>query len=181
MLKKRLFLVIALCIGSAALPLAAQSGPSAQRGSTNSRSANDPDIQAMQNYKLTMGKVDQWAASNRAVGAYVKAHPDVKRPRNDAGDAKTFSEMEARARAEAPGFVKAIESTGMSFRDWWMVTGSLMSAYVAAQYQRPGMAASNKIPPENVEFVKANKEKLDALFAEFQKASAEMNGDKDNH
>lgn len=181
MLKKRLFLAVVLSIGTAVLPLAAQTTTPSQRGSANSRSANDPDMQALRNYKLTMSKVDQWAASNRAVAAYVKAHPEVKRPRDVAGDAKTFSEAEARARAEAPGFVKAIESTGISFREWWLVTGSLMSAYVAVQYQRPGMPASSAASPENMEFVKANKQKLDALFVEFQKANAQVNGDKDNH
>lgn len=141
--------------------------------------ANDADMQAMHNYKLTMSKVDQWAASNRALMAYVKAHPEVKNQKNDFGDAKSLSEMETRARAQAPAFVKTIESSGISFRDWWLVTGSLMSAYVAAQYQRPGMP--NTVLPENIEFVKTNKQKIDGLFAEFQKLHNDMNGDKDNH
>lgn len=179
MLKKRLGFAVMLSI-AAISPVAAQTGTAPHQRSPNSRSVSDPDIQAMRNYKLTMNKVEQWAASNRAVAAYVKAHPEVKRPGNDTADAKTFSEMEAKARAEAPGFVKAIESTGMSFRDWWLVTGSLMSAYVAVQYQRPGTPASSTVLPENMEFVKANKPKLDALFAEFQKANAEANGDKDD-
>ncbi len=179
MLRKRSFLAVVLSIGTAVLPLAAQTATPSQHGSANSRSANDPDTQAMRNYKLTMSKVDQWAATNRAVAAYVKAHPEVKRLRNDQ-EAKTFDQMEARTRAEAPGFVKAIESTGISFREWWLVTGSLMSAYVAAQYQRPGMPASNTVSPENIEFVKANKQKIDALFVEFQRANAQLNDDKGN-
>ena len=140
---------------------------------------NDADIQAMHNYKLTMTKVDQWAASNRALAAYVKAHPEVKNQKNDFGDAKSFSDMEARARAQAPAFVKTIESSGISFRDWWLVTGSLMSSYVAAQY--PQAAPTSGVLPENIEFVKANKQKLEGLFAEFQKMNAETNGDRDNH
>lgn len=177
MLKSPLFLAIALSAAVLAGPLSAATG--AQYPGPGSRMANDADMQAMRNYKLTMSKVDQWAASNRALAAYAKAHPEIKNQKNDFGDAKSFSDMETRARAQAPAFVKAIESSGISFRDWWLVTGSLMSAYVATQYQRPGMP--NTVSPENIEFVKANKQKIDGLLAEMQKMKAEANGERDNH
>jgi len=180
MFRSRILLAVAGSLGLVAQVSLAQTG-SQKSSSSRPLSRDDPDMQAMRNYKLSMDKLDRWAVSNRAVAVYIKAHPEVKKPgATDIGDAKTFSEMERRARAEAPGYVKALESSGLSFREWWLVMGSLMPAYVAAQYERPGMPPAKDVLPENIAFVKANKQKITDLFAEFQKMNVDAKSDKDD-
>ncbi|HEX7359718.1 MAG TPA: hypothetical protein VF283_04435 [Bryobacteraceae bacterium] len=163
MLKR--FLLRTICSAALmAVPLLAQT-------STKSHAANS-DMEAWRSYKLTMPKVDEWAVSNRKLAAYMKAHPQFRMNKTDIGDAKSLTEMEKRARAEAPGAVQAIESSGLSFRDYWNVSAALMIAYVAAQYEKPGMPPPRDILPANINFVKANQQKIAQLYAEFGKLNA---------
>ncbi|MGH9621870.1 MAG: hypothetical protein ACRD45_19455 [Bryobacteraceae bacterium] len=161
---KRYWISITFCAALTATPLLAQT-------SAKSHAANS-DMKAWRSYKLTMPKVDEWAVSNRKLAAYMKAHPQFRMNKTDIGDAKSLTEMEKRARAEAPGAVEAIESSGLSFRDYWNVSAALMIAYVAAQYEKPGMPPPKDVLPENITFVKANQQKIAQLYAEFGKLNA---------
>lgn len=136
-------------------------------------SAVNSDVQEWEHTRLTMSKVDEWAAANRKLGAYIKAHPGLKM-KPDAGDAKTMSDVEKRIRAEAPGLIEQIESSGLSFRQWFDVNMALSLAYMTVQYQKPGMPTPKSVPAENIAFVKAHQEKVAALLAEFAKYNSEL-------
>lgn len=150
-------------------------------GQKSSSGAADQDIQAWLHYRLTMPKVDQWAASNQKAAAYMKAHPEVKNKlNNEKGDSsadQSFSDLEKRLKAVAPGLVGALESSGLSFREWWNVDLALTVAYTAVQSEKPGTPAPAYIPPENIAFVKAHKQKVANLLADFEKWNKEF-GDK---
>lgn len=168
------FFLTTFCCAALAVPSFAQNHPSAKSSHTP-----DADELEWQRYKLTMPKVDEWAAANRKIGEYLKAHPELKNKHSDIGDAKTMAEAERRARAEAPQLVAAITGAGLSFREWWDINASLLMAYMTVQMQeaRPDLPASKTVRPENIAFVKANKQKIATLFAEFQKWN-EQNSDK---
>jgi hypothetical protein len=150
-------------------------------GQKSSSQAGDQDFEAWLHYRLTMPKVDQWAAANQKAAAYMKAHPEVKAKLNsekdDSSADESFSDVEKRLRAAAPGLVAALESTGLSFREWWNVNLALTVAYTAVQSEKPGTPAPAYIPPANIAFVKAHKQKVATLLADFEKWNKEF-GDK---
>jgi ABC-type glycerol-3-phosphate transport system substrate-binding protein len=159
----RLFITIC-CATLLALPLCAQK---------SSSHTADQDFESWLHYRLTMPKVDEWAAANQKAAAYMKAHPEVKNKLNnekdDSSADESFSDLEKKLRAKAPGLVAALESTGLSFREWWNVNLALTVAYTAVQSEKPGTPAPAYIPPENIAFVKAHKQKVATLLADFEK------------
>lgn len=153
--------MLSACVGSVAVPLSAQT------------TAANPDIQQIRAYKLTTQELDQWAAATRAIVAWVKNNPQEKRPElNSLGGAKSLEDMDRRARSSAPGLVKAVESSGMSFHNWWLAMAAMMSAYSAVQMDRPGAPPPKNVSPENIVFVKANRDKVLAAISELNAASA---------
>lgn len=154
-------LLLSFYMASGTLPVQAQT------------TAVSPDIQQIRDYKLTAREVDQWAAATRAMVAWVKSHPEDKRSElNSLGGAKSLDDMDRRARSSAPGLVKAVESSGMSFHDWWLAMAAMMSAYSVVEADHAGAAPPRNVSPENVAFVKANRDKVLAAISELNAASA---------
>ena len=133
-----------------------------------------PADEAARHYKLSMEKVDRWAAANKAVFDYVRTHPGFAQKAGQMetlGQAGSLEEMDQRARSIAPEYVKAVESSGLNFRDYVVATIALSAAYATAGAAQP----PKTIPAANIAFVRANKPKLDAIFAQLQQMSAAVN------
>ncbi|HEX7359720.1 MAG TPA: hypothetical protein VF283_04445 [Bryobacteraceae bacterium] len=158
---QRLFVATLSCAVLITVPLLAQT--SAKSHAASSRTLD------WRTYKLTMPKVDQWAAANQKIGVYLKAHPEFKKMRDGIAGTHSFAEMEHRARTEAPGLVKAIESSGLSYREWWNIFMTVTLSYTITELEKPGMPPPpSSVLPENIAFVKANKQKIENLLADYK-------------
>ena len=124
------------------------------------------------NYPLTMEKIDKWAGATRGVITYAKSHPEILAKIRGTNEVtvKTLDDLVALAKVKAGEYVAIVESNGIKFREYLLVSGSLIAAMVVVQMSGHGGDASGlpMVNPANVAFVKANKAKLDALFAEYQ-------------
>src|SRR5260370_37387324 len=89
----------------------------------------------------------------------------------DANQIKTLDDMVAYVKSQASDYVALIERNGLSFKEYLIMTFAISSAYAneamtaAGQQAPPGFAVNQA----NVAFVRANKAKLQAIFAEYQK------------
>ena len=127
---------------------------------------NSPEVL---NYPLTMDKVEKWGTSNKAIFAFVKTHPDIQqKTKQDFSQAKSLDELVALAKSHANEYVQVIESSGISLKEYFLITGSLMSAYIAVQMQEHAPEHAPPANAANIAFVKANRAKLEAMFAEYQ-------------
>ena len=126
------------------------------------------------NYQLSLDKLDKWQASNRALIPYAKAHADdmKKMARPPAtGEIKSIDDMIKWATAQGSDYIRVIESGGLSFRDYLLTTFALTSAFSAEMMMEHGQQPMQGMPfnQANVDFVKANKDKIMAMFQEYGK------------
>ena len=68
------------------------------------------------------------------------------------------------AKQTLPELYAAVEKSGMTFREYTIFQGSLLSAWVVANHPRPG--SKIEIQPENLEFVKKNHDTIAAVLQE---------------
>ncbi|HET7459330.1 MAG TPA: hypothetical protein VFJ74_16890 [Gemmatimonadaceae bacterium] len=157
---------------SATTSAAATGTPSSAAAATGER-----DLQRLEDYKLSMPKMDQWYGAMRNVAGVVKAHPELKDSFATDG---TNSIDEETARIEAmPEFKKAINDAGMSVREFELVMWTSMQAGMAqgaidAGANRDSIIKNVKVNPDNLAFMKAHAAELKARQ---QKMEAEL-GDK---
>jgi hypothetical protein len=126
----------------------------------------------VRNYRLTMAKLEKWAAANRAVVPYQRDNIEKikNKPDPPPGQAHTLDAMVQWTRKTYPEHVRLVERAGIPFKEYLIVDFALKAASGAAfmaergQQPPPGMF----INKANVEFCKANKEKITAMYAEFQ-------------
>jgi len=124
------------------------------------------------NYNLTMEKVDKWAAANHVLLPYYKTHIDEMKnsPNPPANMPHTMEAMAKWSKATYPVPVRLVEKTGLTFTEYLTLSIAIPAAFSVES----AMERGNKIPPEmhvnqaNVAFVKANKAKFMAMFAEYQ-------------
>ena len=63
-----------------------------------------------------------------------------------------------------PELYAAVEKSGMTFREYTIFQGSLLSAWVVANHARQG--SKIQILPENLEFVQKNHDRIAAALQE---------------
>jgi hypothetical protein len=118
------------------------------------------------NYQLTMEKVDKWAGATRGMIVYTKTHPEVLAKIqlvDKEFTPKTVDDLVAFAKIKAGEYVAIVESNGVSFREYLLVSGVIITTKFVVDYGiNPG-----PVNPANITFLKTNRAKLDALLAEY--------------
>ncbi len=147
------------------MSLAAQTQTPPQRLSTKPM----PELPVMLAYKLTPEKLTQYIQASRNVTALLAKDPDLKkRMAMDPKLApKTIDESVAFTKQNLPELFTAVEKTGMTFREYTIFQGSLLSAWVVANHPRPG--SKIQILPENLQFVEKNRDRITAALKEQQR------------
>ena len=119
------------------------------------------------NYPLTMENIDKWAGATRGMITYTKAHPEILAKIqlvNNEPAQKTVDDLVTLAKTKAGEYVAIVESNGIKFREYLLVSGAVITAKVAVDFGgNPGL-----INPANIAFLKTNRAKMDALFAEYE-------------
>ncbi len=130
------------------------------------------DLPEVLNYTITMEKVDKWAAASRAVLPYQRTHLDEVKNKPDppASLPHTMDAMAKWTKANYPVHVRLVERAGMTFKEYLIMGVALPAALGVESAMERGaqIPPDMRVNPANVAFVKANKAKITAVFAEFQ-------------
>jgi len=142
--------------------LSAQTTVQPQRLSTRPM----PELPVMLAYKLTSPKLTQYIQASRNVTALLTKDPGYRQRMavEPKVAPKTIDENVAFAKQTLPELYAAVEKSGMTFREYTIFQGSLLSAWVVANHPRPG--SKIEIQPENLEFVKKNHDTIAAVLQE---------------
>ncbi|HET6569412.1 MAG TPA: hypothetical protein VFG50_15700 [Rhodothermales bacterium] len=131
----------------------------------------DADLRSVQDYKLSMDRIDQFYASMRNVALALKDMTPEERQQHDVelgeGDA-SLDEMAERLDQE-PVMRKALADAGLSAREYAVLTMAILQSGMAAAIleMRPEADADSLIRamqanPENVRFMQEHKDELEA-------------------
>lgn len=132
----------------------------------------DADLRAVQDYKLTMDRVDRFYASMRNVGLALKDMTPEERLQHDVGfdgdDNASLDQISERLDKD-PIMRKALADAGLSAREYSMLTMAIIQSGMAAAVleMRPEADADSLIRamqanPENVRFMRDHKSELEA-------------------
>jgi len=120
-----------------------------------------------------MPKVEKWYAAGRAVVAYqIGLGPGIARmPDPPPGLPHTLDAYANWTKANYPIHVKLVERAGLTFKEYLIIDFAMKVALGAASMAERGVQPPPGmfINQANVQFVKANKEKITAMYADFQK------------
>jgi hypothetical protein len=143
--------------------------PAAQASAPQDDPTTFPEVR---NYVLTMPKVEKWHAASRGLVAYqISLGPGIaKMPDPPPNLPHTLQAMATWAKANYPKHVGFVERAGLTFKEYLIIDFALKVASAAASMEDRGL----KPPPEvvnqaNLQFYKANKEKISAMYADLQK------------
>jgi hypothetical protein len=125
-----------------------------------------PELQVMLAYRLTSEKLEEYIQASRNVTALLGKDPTYRQrmaiqPKEAP---KTIDESVAFAKQTIPELYAAVEKSGMSFREYTIFQGCLLSAWVVANHPRPGSKV--QILPENLTFVRKNHDKIASALSE---------------
>jgi hypothetical protein len=144
----------------------------APSGQPTGRVDNPNDLPEVINYTVTMERVDKWAAANHGLLPYHVAHLDQikNKPDPPASLPHTMEAMARWTKTVYPEQVRIVERAGMPFKEYLIMSFALSSAMNIESAMDRGIQipADVHVNQANVAFVKANKAKLAAMFAEYQ-------------
>lgn len=190
-------LVLALLLGAAALPVAAQqtakkpaatkpaarpaANPAAAR--TAAAASMDADTRAISNYRLTIGTIRKMAQVQENMYATAKANPGLRaryaaleKQQENEPEPKTIDEMVKRF-DRVPEMKRAIVQAGLTPREYFLATfASFQAGMTMAMMEMPG---ASKTPPAgavaaNIAFLKANKAEFDRMQVRSREIEREM-------
>lgn len=124
------------------------------------------DEAALAAYTLDMDKVERWQRAAENLEQLTAENPGLQESWDaEAADAESFDDMLAQIGRE-PEVRRAIESAGLSLRDYVLTNLALLQAMVAqsALEMNPGSPAPEGVNPENVAFVRENRARLEAML-----------------
>lgn len=123
-----------------------------------------PELPLMLAYKLTPEKLTQYIQASHNVTDLLKKDPGyrAKMAIEPKTAPKTIDESVAFAKKTIPELYSAVEKSGMSFREYTIFQGCLLSAWVVAEHPRPG--SKIQIQPENLQFVTKNHDVIAAAL-----------------
>jgi hypothetical protein len=143
--------------------------PAAQASAPQDDPTTFPEVR---NYMLTMGKVEKWHTAGRALVSYQIGLGEkiAKMPDPPKNLPHTLEAMATWTKANYPVHVKLVERAGLTFKEYLLIDFALKVALGAASMEERGL----KPPPDivnqaNLQFYKANKEKIGTMYADLQK------------
>jgi hypothetical protein len=123
-----------------------------------------PELPVMLAYKLTPEKLTQYIKASRNVTDLLAKDPGYRKKMaiEPKTAPKTIDDSVAFAKQTIPELYAAVEKSGMTFREYTIFQGCLLSAWVVFEHPRPG--SKIQIRPENLQFVKNNRDVIAAAL-----------------
>jgi hypothetical protein len=157
---------------------ASPSAPPPAQGSSaspgKSGTPSDADANEYKNYRLNMNNVTQYVTATKAILKVMNDEPDVKKQLESQRDVPTIDEA-VKTTEKFPSVTAAIESTGLTTRDYVVISGTLMGVTMAVGMKKQGQikAYPTTVLPENVTFVEKNYDKLNAMMKALRQAAGD--------
>lgn len=127
----------------------------------------DPDVQALLDYRLTDEGLDSFMQASRNLAAVAKADPGLE-TRMEAPEDASIADLAAMYDSE-PAVRKAIASADLTSEEYVTFMYSVMQAGMAAwMVKEHGQEIPYGTPRENVDYYIANEEKIAAMTDEMQ-------------
>src|SRR5690348_15694328 len=177
--------VLAACTKSDKAPSASSPPSNAAAAAAPTPSAALPssglsviDEATLHDFRLSDDKVAHTIRANDNLAALMKAHPELEAQMeamtDGPNDPKSLSEFIDRIDG-VPAVHQAIESAGISTRDWVLTLMTGMSAEMSYQFRNSGLAQKREstVSPENLSYVAGHRAQLQALT----KSAESMSGD----
>ncbi len=127
-----------------------------------------PGIVEMRNFRLSMDKIDKFAAASQTLVALSKTNPAMKSSMEGGTGAKTVDEGAKQLQAKYPEAAAAIQKSGLSVRDYLMTSVTLMSTMMVAGMKKQGQKMDQlpgSVSPDNLAFVEQNYSKIEKLLS----------------
>lgn len=130
---------------------------------------NDADLRELSRYELTMSDFRKYAAATASLAKHVKTQDEYADEElvDDVADAESLDDMAARI-GRTPETRKAIESSGLTVRQYMVISMALLQAtfaqYAVDQGADPAKVAKDAgVNPANLEFVKEHRAEIEKL------------------
>ena len=138
-----------------------QTSPSASKRTR----PDTPDMLEMRNYRLSMDKVDKFAAASQSLVALSKSNPAIRTA--IPGGAKNLDEGAKLMESQSPAVAAAIQKAGMSVREYLLTSITLLTTRMVVGMKKQGQKLDQlpgTVSPENVAFVEQNYPKIEKLL-----------------
>ena len=126
-----------------------------------------PDMVEMRNYRLSMEKLNKFAAAAQSLTALSKSNPGMKSAMQGGLGAKTMDEGVKVMESKYPEAATAIQKSGMSVREFFLVSVTLMTTSMVVGMKKQGQAIDQlpaTVSAENLAFVEQNSSKIEKLL-----------------
>lgn len=146
---------------------AAAYGQTSRVAGTRTR-PDTPDMVEMRNYRLSMQKIDKFGAASQKLVALSKSNPAMKSAMQGGTGAKNLDEGAKFLESKYPEAAEAIQKSGMSVREYFLTSVTLMTATMVAGMKRQGQAVNqlpSSVSAENLAFVEQNYPKIEKLLS----------------
>ncbi|HEV2426105.1 MAG TPA: hypothetical protein VGZ29_14840 [Terriglobia bacterium] len=127
------------------------------------------DAREYRSYRLNMNVVTKYVAATKNILKLMSDNPTLKKQFESQRDVSTIDEA-VKTTEKYPEVTAGIESTGLTTRDYVVISGTLTGAMMAVDMKRQGQLKSypTTILPENIAFVEKNYQKLKAMMRVLQ-------------
>lgn len=136
--------------------------------------ADSPDLQEIRNYRLSMDKVDRYAAASENLMALSKKDPAIKSAMGRDAGVKTIDDSAKLMESKYPAAASAIQKAGLSVREYLVMTMTLVTTTMVAGMKKQGQPMSHmpaSVSPENLAFVEQNYPKIESLLKTISKSN----------
>ena len=132
------------------------------------------DMKEVQSFQLTEKRLDQFAQAVRNMAEAAQKHPELAKQDNSLGPNASINDMVA-AFDKIPPIKKAVESAGMSTREFVLFQMAIFSAGMGHYLVQQGQKLPPEFSAEQAKFYKDHEEKFKVLAAEWKAIEKKMN------
>lgn len=127
------------------------------------------DAREYRNYRLDMTNVSKYVTATKAILKLMNDNPTLRKQLESQSDVPTIDEA-VKTTEKYPEVTAGIEGTGLSTRDYVVISGTLTGAMMAVDMKKQGQLKTypTTILPENLAFVEKNYQKLKSMMKVLQ-------------
>jgi hypothetical protein len=136
------------------------------------------DLKEVRSFQLTEKRLDQFAQAVRNMAEAAEKHPELAKKDNSLGPNASINDMVA-AFDKIPPIKKAVESAGMSTREFVLFQMAIFSAGMGHYLVQQGQKLPPEFSAEQAKFYKDHEDKFKVLAEEWKAIDKKMSA-KDN-
>ena len=127
-----------------------------------SKESKDADLKEVRSYALTDKKFELFSNAVKSAAKVIQQNPQIVKSDSDDADDQSIKGIVAMV-DKSPDLKKAIESAGMTTRDFVLFEMAIINGASGSLLTKAGQKLPPEISPDQVEFYQKNETKLKAL------------------